>query len=81
VDLAEEAAEAQLVAQMGPHLEDKVVLVLEEEAEEMVALEHNLDLVEAHLEEVMELLRHLVAQAVAAVVAALYQEILEQVEE
>ena len=76
-----EAAEAQLVAQMVLHLEDRADLVLVEAVEEMVDLEHNLDLVVAHLEEVTEHLHHLVAQAEAAEAAELYQEILEQAEE
>ena len=70
-----------MVAQTDLHLEDKVDLVLEEEAVEMVVLEHSLDLAEAHLEEVMEHLHHLVAQVAAAAAVALCQEILEQVEE
>jgi phytoene/squalene synthetase len=66
---------------MVPHLEDKEDLVLEAAEEETVVLEHNLDLVEEHLAEVMEHLQHLVAQAAAEVAVELYQEILEQVEE
>jgi hypothetical protein len=66
---------------MVPHLEDKEDLVLEVAEEETVVLEHNLDLAEEHLAEVMEHLHHLVAQAVAEVAVELYQEILEQVEE
>jgi hypothetical protein len=75
------AEEEQLVVQMVLHLEDKVDLVQVEEVEETVVLEHNLDLVEEHLGEAMEHLHHLVAQAEAAVVVELYQEIQEQVEE
>jgi hypothetical protein len=47
----------------------------------MVVLQHNLDLVEVHLEEAMEHLHHLVAQAEAAEAEDLYLEILEQVAE
>ncbi|MFN7322815.1 MAG: hypothetical protein ACK5SP_00955 [bacterium] len=78
---AAEAAEAQLAAQMVPHLEDRVDLVLEVEAEEMVVLEHNLDQAEVHLEEVMEHLHRLVVQEAAEAAGELCQEILEQVEE
>jgi predicted nucleic-acid-binding protein len=75
------AAEAQLVAQMVQHLEDKADLVLAAVVEETVVLEHSLDLAEEHLEEVMEHLHHLVAQAAAAAAAEPCQEIQEQVEE
>jgi hypothetical protein len=75
------AAEAQLVAQMVQHLEDKADLVLAAVVEETVVLEHSLDLAEEHLVEVMEHLHHLVALVVAVVVAEPCQEIQEQVEE
>jgi hypothetical protein len=81
VDLAVAVVEERLAAPMALHLEDKVDLDLEEVAEEMVALEHSLDLVEEHLVEAMEHLHHLVAQAAVVEVEELYQEIQEQVEE
>ena len=70
-----------MVAQTVLHLEDKVVLVLEEELAVMVDLAHSLALEEALLVVALEHLHLLVALAVAVEAEALYQEIQAQAEE